>query len=311
MKGTIAVLIPCYNEEKTIEKVVSDFKKNLPDAVVYVFDNNSTDNSAAAAKSAGAVVRHEYKQGKGNVIRSMFKTVEADCYIMVDGDDTYSAAHAAQMCRMVLEDGADMVIGDRLSSDYFTENKRLFHSFGNRLVRLLINKMFKSKINDVLTGYRAFSRSFVKGIPILSSGFEIETEMTVYALDCYYNIAQIPVEYKDRPIGSDSKLNTYGDGFRVLKTIFVLYRDYYPLYFFSIIAMILLAVAAGLFIPVFNAYLETGLVEKFPTLIVSVSVFIAALLSFYCGLILDCIAKKHKQLFMTTVNNIKNTAGDE
>ena len=227
-KGSIAVLVPCYNESKTIEKVVKDFKAALPEAVIYVYDNNSTDNTAEIAEKAGAVVRHEYRQGKGNVIRSMFKQIEADCYLMIDGDDTYPAEHAREMCDLILAGKADMVIGDRLSSTYFTENKRPFHNLGNRMVRWLINTIFKAKVKDIMTGYRAFSHDFVKTFPILSKGFEIETEMTIHTLDKNLSLLEVPVSYRDRPAGSVSKLNTYSDGFKVLKAIMRLFKEYRP-----------------------------------------------------------------------------------
>ena len=231
MDKTIAVLIPCYNESQTITKVVSAFRTALPEATVYVYDNNSTDGTDELARAAGAVVRYERRQGKGNVIRSMFRQIEADCYLMVDGDDTYPAEHARQMCDLVLEQQADMVIGDRLSATYFTENSRAFHNMGNRLVRKLINSLFGSHIHDIMTGYRAFSRLFVKSFPVLSKGFEIETEMTIHAVDKNFLIREIPVEYRDRPEGSVSKLNTYADGMKVLGTIFKLYKDYKPMAF--------------------------------------------------------------------------------
>ena len=243
MKNKIAVLIPCYNESKTIAKVVKDYKRVLPEADIYVYDNNSSDGTDKIAKKAGAIVKYEYRQGKGNVIRSMFKDIEADCYLMIDGDDTYPAENAREMCDLVLEGKADMVIGDRLSSTYFTENKRPFHNLGNRLVRGLINKLFKSNVRDIMTGYRAFSYEFVKTFPVLSKGFEIETEMTIHALDKNFLLKELPVNYRDRPVGSVSKLNTYRDGFRVLKTIGRLFKEYKPAIFFSIIGLIFLIIA--------------------------------------------------------------------
>lgn len=234
----IAVLIPCYNESKTIEKVVTDFKRVLPQAVIYVYDNNSTDNTAVLAERAGAVVRHEYQQGKGNVIRRMFREIDAKCYLMADGDDTYPAEYAAEMAEKVLGHGADMVVGDRLSSTYFTENKRLFHNFGNSLVRSVINRLFKSDIRDIMTGYRAFSFQFVKTFPVLSKGFEIETEMSIHAIDKHMQVENVIIDYRDRPEGSESKLNTYSDGFKVLNTIVRLYKNYKPFGFFGIIALV-------------------------------------------------------------------------
>lgn len=235
----IAILVPCYNESKTIEKVIKDFKRILPEADIYVYDNNSTDDTAEIAKKSGAIVRHEYRQGKGNVIRSMFRDIEADCYLMVDGDDTYPAEDALKMVYLILDKGVDMVIGDRLSSTYFTENKRIFHNTGNRLVRFLINFLFHSSVSDIMTGYRAFSPLFVKSFPVLSKGFEIETEMTIHALDKNFLIEEIPVGYRDRPVGSESKLDTVPDGIRVLKTIASLFREYKPFVFFSVVATLL------------------------------------------------------------------------
>ena len=260
----IAVLIPCYNEEKTIEKVVLDWRESLPEAVVYVYDNNSTDRTADIAREAGAVVRHEYQQGKGNVIRRMFREIDAMCYIMVDGDDTYPAEYGRQMADLVLLKNADMVVGDRLSSTYFEENKRPFHNFGNSLVRGSINRLFKTNIRDIMTGYRAFSFLFVKSFPVLSKGFEIETEMSIHAVDKNMRIENVIIEYRDRPEGSESKLNTYSDGMRVLSTIFRLYKNYKPMYFFGWLSVILFALTVILFVPVFIDYTQTGLVPRFP-----------------------------------------------
>lgn len=293
----IAVLIPCYNESKTIEKVVKDYKKVLPEADIYVYDNNSNDNTDKIAGKAGAIVKYEYKQGKGNVIRTMFKDIDADCYLMIDGDDTYPSENAREMCNYILEGKADMVIGDRLSSTYFTENKRPFHNFGNRLVRGLINSLFKSNIRDIMTGYRAFSYDFVKTFPVLSKGFEIETEMTIHALDKNFLLKEIPITYRDRPAGSVSKLNTYSDGFKVLKTIARLFKEYKPTIFFSIISIIFLIISLIFGIPVFNEYFKTGLVPRFPTLIFSGFMLIISILMFICGVILEVVVKKHRQLF--------------
>ena len=303
----IAILIPCYNESVTIEKVIADYKKALPEAAIYVYDNNSTDHTDESAENAGAIVRYEYRQGKGNVIRSMFRDIEADCYLMVDGDDTYPAENAREMCELVLQGKADMVIGDRLSSTYFEENKRPFHNFGNEIVRRSINVLWypKKQILDVMTGYRAFSPIFVKSFPILSKGFEIETEMTIHALDKNLLIQSLPVQYRDRPVGSESKLNTYTDGMKVLLTIFNLYRDYQPLKFFGMIALLLAAVSLVLFVPVFTEYLQTGLVPRFPTLIVSTVMMLAAFLSLVCGLILDTHAKNSRKNFEVQMNIIK------
>ena len=298
----IAVLIPCYNESKTIAKVVADYKEALPEATIYVYDNNSTDGTDVIAREAGAEVRYEYRQGKGNVIRSMFREIDADCYIMIDGDDTYPAEFARKMCDKVLDDGCDMVIGDRLSGTYFQENKRPFHNFGNVLVRKLINSIFKSDVKDIMTGYRAFSKSFVKHFPVLSKGFEIETEMTIHALDKNFLLAEIPVQYRDRPDGSVSKLNTYKDGFKVLLTITRLFRDYRPFTFFLFFALFFFGVGLVMVIPVIYDYIQTGLVPRFPTLIVSGFLIIVSVLFFFAGLILEVIGKKHRQLFEILMN---------
>ena len=303
----IAVLIPCYNEALTIEKVVKEYSKALPKADIFVYDNNSTDHTDEIARDAGAIVRYEYRQGKGNVIRSMFRDIEADCYLMIDGDDTYPAESAKEMCDLVLQGKADMVIGDRLSSTYFEENKRPFHNFGNEIVRRSINVLWhpKKQILDVMTGYRAFSPMFVKSFPILSRGFEIETEMTIHALDKNLLIQSMPVQYRDRPAGSESKLNTYTDGMKVLLTIFNLYRDYQPLKFFGLISLLLGVFSAVLFIPVFTEFLKTGLVPRFPTLIVSTVMMLAAFLSLVCGLILDTNAKNSRKNFEVQMNIIR------
>ena len=298
----IAVLIPCYNEEKTVGKVVADYKAALPEADIYVYNNNSTDRTAEIAEKAGAIVRNEYRQGKGNVVRSMFRQIDADCYLMIDGDDTYPAENAREMVEYVLYGQADMVIGDRLSSTYFTENKRPFHNLGNVLVRRLINWLFHSHINDIMTGYRAFSRTFVKGFPVLSRGFEIETEMSIHAVDKNLLLKEIPVTYRDRPDGSESKLNTYSDGFRVLKTIFRLFKEYRPLAFFSAAALVFLAVTLILFLPVFVDYLRTGLVDRIPTLVVSGVFATCSLLSFLVGVILDVVVKKDRQMYEVLMN---------
>lgn len=293
----IAVLIPCYNEEKTIAKVVKDAKAALPEAVIYVYDNNSTDRTVELAREAGAVIRHEYMQGKGNVIRRMFREVEARCYIMVDGDDTYPMEFAPEMVDKVLHHNADMVVGDRLSSTYFSENKRPFHNMGNSLVRASINRLFQCNIKDIMTGFRAFSYGFVKTFPILSKGFEIETEMTIHAVYNQLQIDNVIVDYRDRPEGSVSKLNTYADGFRVLGTIFRLYRDYKPFGFFSLFALLLAVVSVLFFIPVLAEYFATGLVLKFPTLIVCGFVMLAAIQSFFAGLMLSNSAQKNRRDF--------------
>ncbi len=293
----IAVLIPCYNEALTVAKVVADWKTALPEATVYVYDNNSTDGTADIAREAGAVVRHEYQQGKGNVIRRMFREVDAACYLMVDGDDTYPSDCARQMADLVLHRQSDMVVGDRLSSTYFTENKRPFHNFGNSVVRFGINTLFHSNIRDVMTGCRAFSFEFVKTFPVLSAGFEIETEMTIHALDKNMKIDHVVIPYRDRPDGSQSKLNTVRDGIKVLGTVFRLHRNYKPASFFGIISALLLLLAVGFFVPVLATYIRTGLVPNFPTLIVCGFTAIAALLSFFAGLQLQNAVQKNKQDF--------------
>ena len=293
----IAVLIPCYNEAQTVAKVVDDWMRALPDATVYVYDNDSTDDTAVLAREAGAVVRHEYSRGKGNVIRRMFREVDAEVYLMVDGDDTYPPDCAREMVELVRRRGSDMVIGDRLSSTYFTENKRAFHNFGNSLVRFSINTLFHSEIRDVMTGCRAFSYEFVKTFPVLSAGFEIETEMTIHALDKNMKLDHVVIPYRDRPAGSVSKLNTVRDGLRVLRTIATLHRTYKPASFFGIIAAVLMALATGFFVPVLVDYLRTGLVLRFPTLIVCGFTAIASLLSFFTGLQLQGAVKKNKQDF--------------
>ena len=301
----IAVLIPCFNESKTIAKVVSDWKLELPEAKIYVYDNNSTDNTATLASSAGAEVRFEHKQGKGNVIRRMFREIDAEVYILVDGDDTYPADCGRRMVDEVLINKADMVVGDRLSSTYFNENKRPFHNFGNNLVKKSINHLFKTDINDIMTGYRAFSYLFVKSFPVLSKGFEIETEMTIHAVHKNMAISNVIVEYRDRPDGSVSKLNTYSDGFKVLKTIVRLYRNYKPLPFFSMLAVFLLLVSAVMFAPVLAGYINTGLVARFPTLIVCGFIALAAIVSFFSGLLLSTIEEKERQEYEFRLQEIE------
>ncbi len=293
----IAVLIPCYNESRTIRKVVEDWKKALPEAVIYVYDNNSTDHTDELARQAGAVVRYEPLQGKGNVVRRMFREIDARCYIMIDGDDTYPADAARAMVTEVLEHSADMVVGDRLSSTYFSENKRPFHNFGNSLVRACINHLFKSEIRDIMTGYRAFSYQFVKTFPVLSKGFEIETEMSIHAVDKNMCIRNVIIEYRDRPEGSVSKLNTFSDGAKVLKTILRLYRDYKPLSFFGSLSLLMTLLAGLFFLPVFGEYLKTGLVPRYPTLIVCGFCVIAALLTLFSGIILQTMIRKTRQDF--------------
>ena len=300
----IAVLIPCYNESNTIEKVVKDFKEALPEATVYVYDNNSSDGTAKIAKAAGAVVRYEYQQGKGNVIRRMFRDIDAECYIMADGDDTYPADAAPEMVKLVLEKNVDMVVGDRLSSTYFEENKRPFHNFGNSFVRASINHLFHTDIKDIMTGYRAFSYLFVKTFPVLSRGFEIETEMSIHAADKNMYVENVVIEYRNRPEGSESKLNTYSDGAKVTGTIFKLLRTYKPMKFFGWVALVLTALGIGFVIPVLIDYSETGLVDRFPTLIVCGFAIIVAALSFFAGQILQTITWKNRQDFEMQLRDV-------
>lgn len=300
----IAVLIPCYNEEKTIAKVVSDVRQALPEATVYVYNNNSTDRTAQIAAECGAIVRNEYKQGKGNVMRRMFREIAAECYLMIDGDDTYPLDCAREMVNLVLERGADMVVGDRLSSTYFSENKRPFHNFGNSLMRAGINSLFRSDIKDIMTGYRAFSYEFVKTFPVFSKGFEIETEMTIHAVNYNMQVENVVVEYRDRPEGSVSKLNTYSDGAKVIRKMLQLYKNYKPLRFFGLLGFILIVAAAAVFVPVGVEYLETGLVERFPTLIVCGFMVMAGLLSFFAGMILEVMAAKDRRDFEYRLNRV-------
>lgn len=307
----ICILIPCYNEAQTIEKVVRDFKDVLPTATVYVYDNNSTDSTADLALKAGAIVRHEYQQGKGNVMRRMFREIAADAYILVDGDDTYPAEAAPEMVRLVLEKQADMVVGDRLSSTYYTQNKRPFHNFGNDLVRFCTNHLFGGEIKDIMTGYRAFSYQFVKSYPVLSKGFEIETEMTIHALQRNMQVENVVIEYRDRPEGSESKLNTYSDGFKVLRTILRLYKNYRPFAFFGLISAVLAVLGIGFLIPVLQAYFATGLVSRFPTLIVCGLTLVAALLTFMSGVILDSQLSKDKRDFEFQLQTVRQWYADK
>ncbi|MDD2972479.1 MAG: glycosyltransferase family 2 protein [Lachnospiraceae bacterium] len=300
----IAVLIPCYNEEKTIAKVVADAKSALPEAAIYVYDNNSTDRTVELAAAAGAVIRYEYMQGKGNVIRRMFREIDAECYIMVDGDDTYPMTNARELVDKVLVHNADMVVGDRLSSTYFTENKRPFHNFGNSIVRGSINHLFHCNIKDIMTGYRAFSYQFVKTFPVMSKGFEIETEMTIHAVFNNMQVENVIIDYRDRPEGSESKLNTYSDGIKVLNVIARLFRVYKPLRFFTTVSVLLILISVGFFIPVLMEYLHTGLVLRFPTLFVCGFVALAAIQSFFSGLILENIAQKDRKDFEMYLNRV-------
>ena len=307
----IAVLIPCYNEEKTIGKVVRDAKAALPEATIYVYDNNSTDRTVEIAREAGAVIKHEYMQGKGNVIRRMFREIDAESYIMVDGDDNYPMEFAGEMVDKVLNHNADMVVGDRLSSTYFTENKRPFHNFGNSIVRGSINQLFGCDIKDIMTGFRAFSYQFVKTFPVMSKGFEIETEMTIHAVSNNMQVENVIVEYRDRPEGSESKLNTYSDGIKVIMTIIRLYREYKPFGFFGLLSLLLMAVSVGFFVPVLFDYMHTGLVAKFPTLIVCGFVALAAVQSFFSGMILQNIAQKNRKEFEMDLNMLYRHFGED
>lgn len=301
----IAVIIPCFNEELTISNVISDCEKYLPEAEIYVCDNNSADNTAQIAKEAGAIIMYESRQGKGNVIRKTFREIDADCYVMIDGDGEHPLNCVKEMCNMVLNEKVDMVIGDR-SNVYFNKNKRRFHNTGNKIVRFIINKIFRSNIKDIMSGYRVMSRFFVKSFPVLSEGFEIETEMTIHALDKKFLIKEYPIDYIERPKGSVSKLNTFSDGFLVLKTIFVLFKDYKPFYFFSIIAFILFSVSMILFIPIFIEFLQTSKVPRYPTLIVSGAIATMSLVMWVCGIILQTIVRKHNEIYEVMLNQIKN-----
>ena len=304
----IAVLIPCYNEEPTIAKVVRDVREALPESVIYVYDNNSTDRTVELSEQAGAIVRHEYKQGKGNVIRRMFREIDAECYLMADGDDTYPLDCAAEMVEKVLNHGADMVVGDRLSSTYFTENKRPFHNFGNSLMRAGINGLFRTNIKDIMTGYRAFSYEFVKTFPVFSKGFEIETEMTIHAVNYQMQVENVVVEYRDRPEGSVSKLNTYSDGFKVIRKMLQLYKNYKPMNFFGLLCLLLMVVAGGFMVPIVLEYVQTGLVPRFPTLIACGFLAMAGIQSFFAGMILEVLAAKDRRDFeyrLTEINGEK------
>ncbi|MGO3733173.1 MAG: glycosyltransferase family 2 protein [Vagococcus sp.] len=302
MNENIAILVPCYNEEQTIEKVIVDFKKELPDATIYVYDNNSTDNTASVSKKAGAVVKTEFRQGKGNVVRSMFSDIEADYYIMVDGDDTYPADAVHQLLDSLRNGKSDMVIGDRLSNGtYASENKRSFHGFGNNLVRGSINFLYKSNINDIMTGYRGFNKYFVKNFPVLSPGFEIETELTIHSVDNSFLIEEIQIDYRDRPEGSESKLNTLSDGYKVLKTIMVMLKNSKPLFFFSLISLILAILSLIIGVPIIVDYAATGKVDRFPSAILSMGIMLVALGGFECGLILDTIRTNHKKTYFLSL----------
>jgi len=302
----IAILIPCYNEELTIEKVINDFKRELPDSEIYVYDNNSEDKTYEVALKNGVIVRKEFRQGKGNVVRSMFMDIDADCYIMVDGDDTYPVEFVHSLIEPILNKEANMVIGDRLSNGtYKIENKRAFHNLGNLIVRVLINKLFSSNINDIMTGYRSFDKEFVKSIPILSEGFEIETEMSIHALDKRFLVKEIPIDYRDRPDGSFSKLNTINDGIKVIKTIFTLFKDYKPMLFFTICSLFFLILGLAVGMPVIYEFVETSVITKLPSAILAVGLVILSTLSFSCALILDTVVKQNKRLYELHLSEIK------
>lgn len=305
----IAVLIPCYNEELTISKVVSDFKKELPEADIYVYNNNSKDNTVAEAKKAGAIVRNEYKQGKGNVVRSMFQDIDADVYVMVDGDDTYPADEARKLIEPIIKENIDMVIGDRLSSTYYTENKRPFHNFGNNLVRNLVNYLFKSNVRDIMTGYRAFSKKFVKSMPVMSDGFQIETEMTVFSLVNHMNIKEVTITYRDRPEGSVSKLNTYKDGMKVLLTLFNLFKDNRPFLFFTFISLVFFIAGIVIGLPVITEFVKTAYITKVPSAVLAAALMINSFLFISVGIILDAIKNTKNFLFQAHVNDIVSKTG--
>lgn len=302
----IAVLIPCYNEELTIGKVINDFREELPEAQIYVYDNNSKDKTSEIAKTNGAIVKKEYRQGKGNVVRSMFRDIDADIYIMIDGDDTYPAKFVHSLMAPILSGEADIVIGDRhTNGTYQDENKRPLHNFGNNLVRNLINKLFRAKLHDIMSGYRVFTKKFVKTIPINSNGFEIETEMTLHTLDKKFLIKEIPIEYRDRPEGSFSKLNTISDGFRVLKTILWVFKDYKPLIFFSIISLIFFIFGLFIGIPVINEFIQTSFITKVPSAILATGLILLSIISLFSGFILDTIVKQHRESYELFLNRYK------
>ena len=307
----IAVLIPCYNEELTVEKTVSDFKRVLPDADIYVYNNNSKDRTKELALKAGAIVKDEYRQGKGAVVRSMFRDIDADVYIMVDGDDTYPAEEVEGLITPVLEGKADMVIGDRLSSTYYTENKRPFHNFGNSLVKGLINFLFKSDLNDIMTGYRSFSKKFVKCMPVMSDGFQIETEMTIFALTNNMQVVNVPITYRDRPEGSESKLNTFSDGYKVLLTLFNLFKDNRPFLFFGVLSLIIFILGLVVGIPVINEFIKTAYITKVPSAVLAAALMINAFLLLSVGIILDAIKNQKRYLFECHMNDIIKSFKDE
>lgn len=308
----IAVLIPCYNEEITIAKVINDFKNVLPEAEIYVYDNNSKDKTSEIALEHGAIVKRETRQGKGNVVRSMFREIDADYYIMVDGDDTYPAEFAPELLEPLIKGEANMTIGDRLSNGtYYNENKRAFHDLGNNMVRWLINRIFKSNVKDIMTGYRGFDREFVKSMPVLSEKFEIETEMSIHALDKRFLIKEVAIDYRDRPEGSESKLNTFSDGFKVLKTIFLLFKDYKPLMFFNMWTAFFLVTGLGVGTPVLVEFAEARYIYKVPSAILAVGLIVLAMISFACGLMLDTVVKQHRINFELYLNLLRNNRGRE
>ena len=309
----IAVLIPCYNEELTIEKVIKDFKKELPNADIYVYDNNSKDKTAEIAKKNGAIVKHEYRQGKGNVVRSMFRDVDADIYVMVDGDDTYPAEEVHKLIKPIVEGKADMVIGDRLTNGtYQKENKRHFHEFGNNLVRKSINILFKTNLKDIMTGYRVFNKIFVKNMPVMSPKFEIETEMSLHALDKKFIIEEIPIVYRDRPAGSVSKLNTVSDGIKVVETIIKMFKDFKPRQFFWVISLIFIILGLIVGIPVIIEFIKTNYITKVPSAVLATGIMIFALITAQCGVILDTVVKQNRENYelqlsrYTDIENLKN-----
>lgn len=305
MKQKIAILLPCYNEEQTLATVINDFRKELPEADIFVYDNNSSDNSVKIAEENQAIVRHETTQGKGNVVRAMFRDIESDIFVMADTDGSHPANEVHKLIKSLNDKNADMVVGDRLSQgQYFAENKRRFHNFGNNLVCWLINKLFKVNLRDIMTGYRVFNRKFVKNMPVMSSGFEIETEMTLHALDKRFKMIEVPVNYRDRPKDSTSKLNTFSDGFKVLKTILLLFKDYKPLMFFSLLSSLLFTLSIGFSIPVFIEFVETGLVTRMPTAILSLGIMILSVLSLFVGFILDTVVKQHKVIYELNLNKL-------
>ncbi|AGK97868.1 glycosyltransferase family 2 protein [Clostridium pasteurianum] len=310
----IAVLIPCYNEELTISKVIGDFKKKLPNSDIYVYDNNSKDRTSEIARQSGAIIIKEPRQGKGNVVRSMFRDIDADYYVMVDGDDTYPAEFAKELLKPIIDGEADMTIGDRLSNGtYMSENKRAFHNFGNNLVKGLIGKLFKNDINDIMTGYRAFNKFFVKTMPVLSEGFEIETEMSIHALDKKFLLKEIPIDYRDRPEGSTSKLNTYKDGIKVLRTIVSLFKDYKPFPFFCVLSFISFIIGLLVGIPVILEFIDTSFITKLPSAVLALGFVLVSIVLLTNGIILDTLVKQHKQNYELFLNEfkIKNKAVDD